>query len=377
MDFAARVSSMSLRTEFIFLSERDMRAAGVLDAARSVGVADEVFGLLHSGDYLMGGPNGNNHGLGLPFPVSSPFPNMPVSGPDRRFVAMPAYVGGRFDVCGNKWYGSNAANPQAGLPRSVLTVMLNDRATGEPLALMAANSLSASRTGAVPGVAVRYLVPAAPRRLAVIGCGVINRAAVAAILSQIAVSSVACHNRSPENAESFVRWLRDDHGVDAHIADSAEDAVRGVDVVTVAASRTAPLEMRADWFAPEAVILLSGPMRADDELWTTSRIVYDHLPLHAAYVADARGSADLHAAYAVTMGGPLYRLIDEGKLPTLRDSEDLGGVIAAGDGVTSGRRTVLISCGMAVFDVAWGLDLLLSARERALGTTLEFWGDAA
>jgi ornithine cyclodeaminase/alanine dehydrogenase-like protein (mu-crystallin family) len=150
---------MAPRPHFLFLSEADMIAAGVDDAARCVEVSEEVFRLLHRGDYVMGGPTGNSHGLGLVFPKTSPFPNMPVAGPDRRFVAMPAYLGGRFDLCGNKWYGSNAANPASGLPRSVLTLMLNDRETGEPLALMAANTLSAARTGAVPAVASRHLPP--------------------------------------------------------------------------------------------------------------------------------------------------------------------------------------------------------------------------
>ena len=45
---------------------------------------------------------------------------------------MPAYLGGRFNVCGNKWYGSNMANTKKGLPRSILTVMLNDVETGAP-----------------------------------------------------------------------------------------------------------------------------------------------------------------------------------------------------------------------------------------------------
>lgn len=44
-----------------------------------------------------------------------------------------------------------------GLPRSILTFMLNDTEIGVPLALMSVNLLSAYRTGAIPGVGVRYL----------------------------------------------------------------------------------------------------------------------------------------------------------------------------------------------------------------------------
>ena len=107
---------MGKRTEFLYLSEPDCIAAGVLDAKKCVDNAEEVFRLLAKGDYLMGGAGRNSHGLPLVFPSESPFPSMPLAGPDRRFVAMPAYLGGRFDVCGVKWYGSNAANKRRGLP---------------------------------------------------------------------------------------------------------------------------------------------------------------------------------------------------------------------------------------------------------------------
>ena len=75
---------------------------------------------------------------------------MPKNADDRRFMAMPAYLGGRFDMAGVKWYGSNAENRKKGLPRSILMLTLNDKDTGAPLAYMSANILSAYRTGAVP-----------------------------------------------------------------------------------------------------------------------------------------------------------------------------------------------------------------------------------
>lgn len=130
---------MAHKTEFLYMSEPDTIAAGVLDARKCIDNAEEVFTLLAKGDYLMGGNNHNNHGMYIVFPKESEFPNMPVAGPDRRFVAMPAYLGGRFDICGQKWYGSNAANKKKGLPRSVLMVTLNNKDTGEPIAYMSAN----------------------------------------------------------------------------------------------------------------------------------------------------------------------------------------------------------------------------------------------
>jgi ornithine cyclodeaminase/alanine dehydrogenase-like protein (mu-crystallin family) len=206
---------------------------------------------------------------------------------------------------------------------------------------------------------------------------VINRAVVRALLSQHdTITTVACFNRSLQKAEEFAAWLRDDYGLEATIAMDAEACVAGADLVTVAASRTAPLRVRSEWFAPEATIMLSGPMQADDELWTSSRVVYDHIALHEAYVEDARSAPDLHAAYDATIGGPFYRLIDSGGLPPLVESEDLGAIIERGGEVPRGQRTVFIACGMAVFDLAWGADLLATAQREQLGQRLDLWANA-
>ena len=137
---------MSLK--FLYLNEPDMIKAGVMDMKKCVQSMDDMFQVMGQGDYLMGSPSENHHGMMLWFPEEKRSEKMPMAGPDRRFMAMPAYVGGRFNVCGNKWYGSNIENQKKGLPRSILTVMLNDPDTGAPLALMSANLLSSMRTGA-------------------------------------------------------------------------------------------------------------------------------------------------------------------------------------------------------------------------------------
>jgi len=138
--------------DFLYLSEADMIAAGVTDMHQCVDTMEEMFALFAAGDYRMTGESNDSHGAMMTFPETSPFPNMPVPTEDRRFMAMPAYLGGDFQTTGVKWYGSNIANREKGLPRSILMFTLNDTDTGAPFAFMSANLLSAYRTGAVPGV---------------------------------------------------------------------------------------------------------------------------------------------------------------------------------------------------------------------------------
>ncbi len=369
---------MGKRTEFLYLSEPDTVKAGVLDAARCVDVCEEVFGLLSDGDYLMGGPNHNSHGMGIIFPKESPFPNMPLAGPDRRFFAMPAYVGGRFDICGNKWYGSNAANTKKGLPRSVLTLNLNDKDTGEPVSFLSANLISAARTGAVPGVAARYLARKDAKTCSVVGCGPINRACFGALATQLSgLATVLCHDLFADKAEAFAAWARETYGLEAE-AVSLEEAMRRGGVVTVAASRLAPLKLRSEWLPQGSTVLLSGPAKADDNFWTDCRLVYDSVSLHEAYVEEAIASGDKQAYYDSVIGGPIYRLIDSGKLPPLAQSVSLGDIVR---GKAPGRETprekaVFVACGMAVFDVAWGYDLYQNALKQDIGQKLLLWEQA-
>lgn len=358
---------------FLHLSDRDVRRTRAIEPARVVDLCVEAFTLLASGDYLMGGPRQNSHGMGLVFPAESAFPNMPTAGPDRRFVTMPAYVGGRFDVCGNKWYGSNNDNVAAGLPRSILTLMLNDKQTGAPLCLMSANALSAARTGAVPALASALLAPGA-RTLAVVGCGTVNEAALAAILTQQPeLREVRCFDVVAARATVLAQAARR-AGLAAVVATSADDCVSGADLVSVAASRTHPLHIAADAFAPTAAVLLSGPLASDDDLWLTSDLVLDHVALHEEYVREASMAPDPVAALDGQIAGPLYRLERTGALPPLGEWLDLGSLLTGRAPVPDRtRRRVLVASGMAVLDVALGWEIYAEARANGLGVPLDVW----
>ncbi len=369
---------MAHKTEFLYLSEQDTIRAGVLDAEKCINNAEEVFTLLSKGDYLMGGSNHNSHGLGLVFPKESPFPNMPVAGPDRRFVAMPAYLGGRFDVCGNKWYGSNAENPKKGLPRSVLTVTLNNKDTGEPLAFMSANLLSAARTGAVPGVAARHLARKDSEVVAVLGCGQINRSCLRSILTQLPnVKRILCYDIFEAAANKFLEWAKEELGVDGEATVDLEASVRQADVLTVAASRLKPLYIKDEWLKEGVTVLITGPMQTDDSYWMSTKLVYDNVRLHEAYVQEAIESGDKAAYYKGVIGGPIYTLIDAGKMPKLEDSTSIGDVIL---GQKVGRtddkqRITFVACGMATFDVGLGYDLYQTALKEGIGQRLTLWDD--
>ena len=371
---------MDTRIEFLYLNEQDTIAAGVNDSERCVDVCEEVFSLLAKGDYLMGGSNHNSHGMGLIFPKESPFPNMPLAGPDRRFFAMPAYLGGRFDICGNKWYGSNAANTKKGLPRSILTLLINDKDTGAPLSLMSANLLSAARTGAIPGVAARHLAKKDPKAVAVIGCGPINKSCFRHTMTQLkGIEKVYCFDLFLEKAQAIADYAKETFGVEGIATENLEEAVSNSDVITVAASRLKPLHIESSWIKKGTLVMLTGPANGDEGFWTNGRIILDHIGLHQTYVAEAIASPDKDAYYSSVIGGPFYRLIDAGKLPPLEEFTSMGQIINGEKPARTSEDEIItfVACGMGVFDVGLGYELYQNALKNNIGTKLLLWDKPA
>ena len=163
---------MDTRIKFLYLSEPDMIKAGVKNMDQCVEAMEDLLVTLNKGDYVMAGVNHNSHGAQVIFPDDPQFEGMPKNADDRRFMAMPAYLGGKYQMAGMKWYGSNCENKASGLPRSILMMMLNDKDTGAPLALMSANLVSCYRTGAIPGVGAKYLAGKDSETVTIIGPGV-------------------------------------------------------------------------------------------------------------------------------------------------------------------------------------------------------------
>lgn len=226
------------RVDFLYLNEDDMIAAGVKDMKGCVEAMEEMFKLMKVGNYRMGGANGNSHGSMVMFPEESPFPEMPVDGPDRRFMAMPAYLGGKFDMAGMKWYGSNVANKEKGLPRSILMLTLNDKDTGAPLAYMSANILSAYRTGAVPGVGFKYFAKEDAETIGIVGPGVMSKTALAAAMAvRPTLKTVKVKGRGKASLDKFIAHVHEEYpGVEVYAVDSIEEAVRDSDIVSVSTS---------------------------------------------------------------------------------------------------------------------------------------------
>lgn len=366
--------------DFIYLSEQDMIEAGVKDMPGCVEAMEEMFKLLKSGDYRMGGANGNSHGVMMTFPSESPFPNMPLDGPDRRFMAMPAYLGGEFDMVGMKWYGSNTENRTKDLPRSILMLTLNDKDTGAPLAYMSANILSAYRTGAVPGVGVKYFAREDAKEVGIVGPGVMSKTAFAATMAvRPDIQTVKIKGRSKKSLDSFIDFIHEEFPSikDIQIAQDIESAVRGSDIVILATSTPTgdpsiyPY-VKEEWIKPGAVICCPASARFDEDfVINRARNVADNIQLYEAWAEEMP-----YPAYEI-IPIPAVKcmdLIETGKM-TKDQVDDLGDVIIGKVPVKRNENEIVIYSvgGMPIEDVAWGTIVHRNALEKGIGTKLNLW----
>lgn len=369
---------MSQQIDFLYLSEPDMIAAGVTDMAECVDTMTDMLALFARGDYRMAGTENNSHGAQIYFPQQSEFEGMPLDAPDRRFMAMPAYLGGDYQMAGCKWYGSNVENKKRGLPRSILMFTLNDKDTGAPLAIMSANLLSAYRTGAIPGVGARYLAREDARVVGIVGPGPMNRTSLESFVAvRPGIDTVKVAGRSQEGVDAFIDWARAKFPQIAHfeqVADT-EAAVRDSDIVSIAVPSTSGSEnypyVADEWVKPGAFICCSAHLQLEEGLVQRSRHVADARKIYQAWAAELPAPA--HEIVGI-WGINLVDRVRDGRM-TPEQFEDIGEII---DGLAPGRQHedevfVYSVGGMPVEDVAWATKVYRKAVERGIGTRLNLW----
>lgn len=378
-----------MKIDFLYLNEEDMIKSGVLDAKRCIETMRDTLSLFGKKDFLLGGPKGDEHGLQMNFPKKSDIENFPLDdGPDRRFMAMPAYLGGRFHIAGQKYYGSNSHNNAFNLPRSILMVTLSDVDTGAPKAIMSANLLSAMRTGAMPAMAATYLANKDSEVLSLIGPGVINKCALMCymeVLPNIKTIKLRGSSSKSKTALDMKQFIMEKYPnvKDIIICDSLKEACEDADVVSEAMSVSPENleEFKLEWFKKGATVFSMGSFlyrKYDD--FTNTKMVVDNYGMYEKYLSNfiARGPVDElgNKREWVIMGIHFVHLVKSGVVT--RDK-----VINISDivnGTSKGRenKDEIVMCsigGMPLEDLSWGYDCYQKALELGIGTKLNLWNE--
>lgn len=378
-----------MRIDFLYLSEKDMIQAGVLDAKACMDTMEETMKLFGKKDFLLGGPKGDEHGLQVNFPQVSDIENFPLDdGPDRRFMAMPAYIGGKYHIAGQKFYGSNNHNLKIGLPRSILMVTLADVDTGAPVAYMSANLLSAMRTGAMPAMAARYLACKEPKVLSLIGPGVINKCALMCYMEQMhTIEVVKLKGSSPKSKSALAmkEYIEKEYPQikEIIICQTLKEACEDSDIVSEAMSVTKQdmEEFKPYWFKKGATVFSMGSFFVKEyDKFLNTKMVVDNYGMYEKYINNfiARGPVDElgNKREWCIMGMHFVHLVNSKKTPR----SNVINLCDIANGLSEGRtdEDEVIMCsigGMPLEDLSWGYECYQKALKLGIGTKLNLWDE--
>jgi len=336
------------RREFIYLSQKDVIACGVLDMASCMKDLEKVFLLHHRKEDI------------LPAKVALRWGDAHSEETRGRINAMPGYVGGDLNTAGIKWIGSAPTNPMKyGLPRASALIILNDPEKMFPLAVMDGTLVSAMRTGGVTGVAARYLARKDSKTAGIIGAGTQNRTQLMALKEALpGLSSVRVYDLSVERSRAFAGEMEKSLGIPVEPAKDGRRAVEGADVVVSATTAREPVVM-ADWLAPGSFYSHVGGYEAEFAVVERAdRVVVDDW---------------YQIKHRLTQ--TLAIMFDRGLIGDDRIDAELGAVVA---GDKPGRRNqeeriYFNSVGMAVEDIAVAKRVYDTAVRKGIGVPLELW----
>ena len=245
---------------------------------------------------------------------------------------MPALTPDGLGLKAVTFYPSNA---ERGIPTHMATIFLVDPETGTPLAIMDGRLITEMRTAAVSAAATKLLAPSDARILAILGSGVQAHSHVDALRLVRQFEEIRVWSPTSEHAERFAQEI----GAKSM---SAEDAVRGADVVVTVTSSKTPV-LQGSWLQPGCHVNAVGACRPD---W---RELYDNAMANVVFV-DSHDGAMKESGDVILSDAKIYAELGEalaGKVPS-----------------RANETTIFKSLGMAVEDIAAAMLVYRSAKNN-------------
>jgi alanine dehydrogenase len=241
-------------------------------------------------------------------------------------------------------------------------VLLLDPATGAPLAIIDASSITAIRTAAVSAVATRALAREDASDLAILGSGVQARSHLEAIGLVRRLGRVRLWSPNADRLAGFVRWARERLGVVAEPMPGPREAVAGAHIICTTTASSTPV-LQGDWIATGAHINAVGSSIPSARELDSAAVARSRL------FVDRRESAEYEA-------GDFLIPLHEGAIAESHLLGELGDVLIGRLPGRTGEADVTLfkSLGIAVEDLAAGEYVLGKAEARGIGLVTELGG---
>jgi ornithine cyclodeaminase/alanine dehydrogenase-like protein (mu-crystallin family) len=228
------------------------------------------------------------------------------------------------------FYPSNAERE---IPTHMATIFLVNPQTGTPLAFIDGRLITEMRTAAVSAVATKLLASPDAKILAILGSGVQARSHVEALRLVRPFEEIRVWSPTFEHAKQFAEEI----GAKSR---SAEEAVRGADVVVTVTNSKTPV-LKGSWLKPGCHVNAIGACRPD---W---RELDDEAMQNGVVFVDSREGAMKESGDVILSGAKIYAELGEALVGTVPPRAN--------------ETTVFKSLGMAVEDIAAALLVYRSA----------------
>lgn len=257
------------------------------------------------------------------------------------FALMPSYVPST-PALGAKLVTVYESNTARGLPTHLATIVMLDPETGALAAIVDGRYITEARTAAVSAVSVKKLAREDSAVLAILGSGVQARSHFEALSHVRKFREVRVWSPTKKNLDAFA------NETGAIASASAEAAVRGADVIVIAASSHTPILLN-DWVAPGAHIVSVGATRPTQQEMDPALVARSRL------FVDSRAAA-LKESGDVIPFGDSHIVAELGEARAARNSAD--------------EITIFKSLGLAVEDVVAAHLALVRAKQSGRGLTI-------
>jgi thiomorpholine-carboxylate dehydrogenase len=233
---------------------------------------------------------------------------------------MPALTPDGLGLKAVTFYPSNA---ERGIPTHMATIFLVDPETGTPLAIMDGRLITEMRTAAVSAAATKLLAAPDSKILAILGSGVQARSHAEALRLVRNFEEIRVWSPTREHAKQFAEEI-------GATAVSAEEAVRGADVVVTVTNAKTPV-LKGSWLKSGCHVNAIGACRPE---W---RELDDDAMSNVLFV-DSREGAMKESGDVILSGTKIYA--------------ELGEALAGNFPSRANETTIFKSLGMAVEDIA-------------------------
>lgn len=264
------------------------------------------------------------------------------------------------NVSGVKVVGDFVENYRRDLPSELALVTLYDPATGSPLAIVEASTITAARTGALTALGALHLARRDSKVLGHIGARGTAWWNVTMLDDLFDFDTIRVTSRRAESRDAFAARLGDELGKPVEAVSTPEEALSGADIMVEASRLTQPeVLLRTDWVGPGVLVVPYG---------TVSAVELSLTEIMDKVVVDDWGQA------AAGPYGALRRHVDTGLLSRETLHAELGDIVAA---KSPGRendaeRILFWHRGLGTTDVAVAHLILQRAESAGVGTMLRY-----